>query len=279
MPEVVAPSTTAAAVVAPSAEGEAVKLPPKTETVSGETVDSESSNDDVYTLYYWFALEKFFGRCIGVVLALDHVGAKWQALDKEAAPGGVGLAAPWVTIPANKAADGPDAQPYTLTQTTAILIEIASRTAPDVLLGKTSAEKAYCLQSLMDVEDITNESFSGKFQASEEKKRTQEDGLNRLMKWCTVIEDRLSKRTWLAGESGPTIADFHGIFSFEWVQQKALKEHGLLGLCCAGAEGSEASEKSLMKMYPSIARWWAAVNSVPAVKKMRSHPTTKLIPA
>ena len=36
-----------------------------------------------YTLYYWGACKKFWGRCVPIVLALDHAGVQYAIVDRD----------------------------------------------------------------------------------------------------------------------------------------------------------------------------------------------------
>merc|ERR1719215_2201595 len=83
---------------------------------------------------------------------------------------------------------------------------------------------------------------------SEARKGTLKEKPERLDKWMTVLESRLGDSTFFGG-ADPGIADFMGVFAFEWVHKDV---------------GTEYGDKS-----PKIAKWWEDMNQVEALKKMR----------
>merc|ERR1719204_2557858 len=98
-----------------------------------------------YTLYYWTKCNGFWGRAIGVKLALDAAGVKYQIKDAKEADFDTGFAVPMLTFP-----DG-----QTMSQTLGILDVLGEEFG---MCGSTQAEKYLCKQTLMDLNDIFGES-------------------------------------------------------------------------------------------------------------------------
>merc|ERR1719354_1182157 len=172
----------------------------------------EENMDDTYVVYYWSACQQFWGRAIGIILTLDAAGVKYFIKDKEEADFSKGLAVPMITLTTGQ----------TLSQTPAILDILGERLN---LMGETEDEILLCKQSIYDMNDIFGESKNFK-----EK------------------PDR-AKHQFLVCDS-PTVADFHGVFAFEWVHARFGESYG--------------------EEFPNLARWWKDVCEVPVVKKMKT---------
>eukprot|EP00631_Chrysoreinhardia_giraudii_P002705 CAMPEP_0197421792 /NCGR_PEP_ID=MMETSP1170-20131217/11360_1 /TAXON_ID=54406 /ORGANISM="Sarcinochrysis sp, Strain CCMP770" /LENGTH=193 /DNA_ID=CAMNT_0042949073 /DNA_START=15 /DNA_END=596 /DNA_ORIENTATION=+ len=184
-----------------------------------------------YTIYYHTACEKFYGRAIGIVLSLEEAKAKGKAVSyvvktPDAAPTDVGFATPMMTLPSGQS----------MAQTPAILGVLGSQLA---LGGTTDEEKVKCAQAVLDVEDIFSEVISGKWTAKPE----------RPDKWFALLEAKLASTKYLAADE-PTIADFHAIFAFEWVNAKHAAGYA---------------------KFPKLTQWWAAINAYPTVKALRDN--------
>lgn len=182
-----------------------------------------------YSVCYWYGCEKFWGRAIGVIGALEAGGAKYEIKSHTERPSGNMFALPIVTFP----------EGTSMSQTPMILVEIGARLKLD---GNTLKEKMQCKQSLMDVNDIFGEASSGKLK----------ENPDRAKKWFALVEKTLSETKGFLVCGTPTVADFHAVFAFEWV------------IKCVGPECTTDA-----KTYPNIVRWWKALNETPAVKKMR----------
>jgi len=185
-----------------------------------------------YTVYYWSACKKFWGRAIGIILTLDAAGANYEIKDKDEADFEQGFAVPMVELKSGQF----------ISQTPAILDILGSAFN---LQGATKEEIRLCKQSVLDMNDIFGESKGFK------------DKPDRMKKWFTLLEKRLSKQKFLAGET-PTVADYHGVFAFEWVHARVGDSYG--------------------EEFPSVARWWNDLCETPAVKKMKES-RIKMIPA
>ncbi|KAJ8599034.1 hypothetical protein CTAYLR_007677 [Chrysophaeum taylorii] len=149
-----------------------------------------------YTLYYWTACEKFWGRGIPIVLTLDSAGAKYEIKQADEAPSGVCFAVPIFSFPNG----------VTISQTTAIL-DILGETFG--LNGATPEAKMMSKQYLLDLTDVFSELMSGKL--SDEA---------RADKWLTLLNSKLTK-TFFLGDA-PSTVDFYAIFVFEWIVKKGL---------------------------------------------------------
>jgi len=185
-----------------------------------------------YTVYYWSACKKFCGRAIGIILTLDAAGANYEIKDKEEANFDEGFAVPMIELKSGQF----------ISQTPAILDILGSSFN---LQGATKEEIRLCKQSVLDVNDIFGESKGFK------------EKPDRMKKWFTLLEKRLSKQKFLAGET-PTVADYHGVFAFEWVHARVGDSYG--------------------EEFPNVARWWSELCETPAVKKMKDSGI-KMIPA
>jgi len=120
-----------------------------------------------------------------------------------------------------------------LSQTLAILNALGDKYG---LNGKTVEEKNVCLQTKLDLNDMLVEIKPGILKENPE----------RLEKWLSVFEARL-QGTYFGGDSVST-ADFLGKFVFTLINFKF---------------GEDYQEK-----FPNLKKWNAAINEVPAVKKM-----------
>merc|ERR1719300_2108977 len=184
----------------------------------------EENMDDTYVVYYWSACQQFWGRAIGIILTLDAAGVKYVIKDKEKADFSKGLAVPMITLTTGQ----------TLSQTPAILDILGERLN---LMGETEDEILLCKQSIYDMDDIFGESKNFK------------EKPDRAKRWFSLLETRLAKHQFLVCDS-PTVADFHGVFAFEWVHARFGESYG--------------------EEFPNLARWWKDVCEVPVVKKMKT---------
>jgi len=174
------------------------------------------------TVYYWGPTPDvpFYGRGIGIYLTLNQAGFKYDVKPPAEAPDGAGMAPPMVDI------DG-----LCMGQTPAILITLGDKFE---LAGKTPEEKMRCLQAIEDMNDVFGE--HGKFVEDAERKK----------KWFTYLEKKIEGKKWLAGTSEPTVADFHGVFAFEWVKKKSID----------------------FSDFPNMTKWWADIQAYPVVAEM-----------
>jgi len=174
------------------------------------------------TVYYWgpHPGTPFYGRAIGIYLTLNQAGVKYDKKPPPEMPDGSAMAVPAVDI-----------NGFCMGQTTAILVALGNMFE---LSGKTPQEKMQCLQALQDMNDVFGE--HGKFVEDSERKK----------KWFTYLEKKIEGKKWLAGTSEPTIADFHGVFAFQWVIQKSI----------------DFSE------YANMTKWWADIQAHPVVAEM-----------
>lgn len=69
--------------------------------------------------------------------------------------------------------------------------------------------------------------------------------------WFSILEERLEKSPFFLGDE-PSVADFHGVFTFMWVN----KSYVMRG-------GSYAE-------FPKLTKWWQTIREVPAVMAMMS---------
>ena len=58
--------------------------------------ETDTINNMSYTVFYWGACKKFWGRAIGPVLALDHANATFTIKEPTDAPKDIGVAYPMV---------------------------------------------------------------------------------------------------------------------------------------------------------------------------------------
>ncbi len=195
-------------------------------------MSSDSKSAGEYKVYYHTACKRFWGRAIGPVLALDAAGATFTIQGPEAAPKGIGFAVPMVTLPSGQ----------TLSQTPGILAILGENLG---LNGSTQTEKNFCMQSLLDVQDIFSEAAGGKWKAKPE----------RADKWLGMLESRLKKTKFLVTDKF-TVADCHAVFAFMWVMK------------CYSADATKGLDSKGAKSFPNVQRWWDDVCKVPAVSKM-----------
>ncbi len=97
--------------------------------------------------------------------------------------------------------------------------------------------------SKKNVQEVFLETTGGKFA----------DKPERVDKFFGLLEARLQKTKFLVRDE-PTIADFHGVFAFEWVHKIDPGKSG----------GIDAGK------FPKLAGWWKSIAEVPAVKKMKT---------
>merc|ERR1719282_786951 len=125
-----------------------------------------------------------------------------------------------------------DIDGHIVSQTPAILAVLGERFG---LGGKTPEENMRVLHAIEDMNDVFGE--HDKFR----------ENLDRKKQWFTYLEKKLEGKKWMAGTTEPSVADFHGVFAFEWVVKKKI----------------DFSE------YPNTSKWWADIQDVPVVKKMK----------
>jgi len=155
-----------------------------------------------YTLYYWGKCNGFWGRAIGIKLALDAAGVKYQIKDTKEADFDTGFAVPMLTFP-----DG-----QTMSQTLSILDVLGEELG---MGGSTQAEKYLCKQTLMDLNDIFGES------------KNFAEKPDRADKWFKLLENRLKDRLFLVCNE-PTVADYHALFAFDGGVFRKYKKMGEL---------------------------------------------------
>jgi len=183
------------------------------------------------TVWYWgpHGDTPFYGRGIGIYLTLDQAGFPYEKKPAMEMPGGFvagGAADPKAYAPPAVEIDG-----TFMAQCTHILSVLGQTFG---LAGKTSAEQMQVLHALGDMDDVFG--VHGKFKDDEALKK----------KWFGYLDKKLAGKTWIGGTTEPTIADFHGVFSFCWID----------------AKGIDYSE------YPNLAKWSANIKAYPVVKKM-----------
>jgi len=190
----------------------------------------------IYTVYYWgpHPGTLFFGRAAGIYATLNEAGIEYEKKPTPDMPKG-GFAVPAVTLPSGQ----------NLFQTIAILNVLGEQLG---LNGSTSEEKAFCLQYMMDLEDMFAESYRGDW-------NKEEVGQDRANAWFALLESRLTDRKFLVKDT-PTVADFHGVFVFEIIGKKYT----------AGD----------FSAFPNLTQWWADIRTVPSVAVM--YDTVKNTP-
>lgn len=176
------------------------------------------------TVYYWGPVGPMNGyaRAIGIYLTLDQAGAKYVMKGPDEKPANGAMAVPIVDL------DG-----LIIGQCPAIL-----KVLGDIfgLSGKTFEEKALCLQAIEDMQDIYVEH---KTFVEQEQRKNQ---------WFTYLDAKLQGKKWMAGGANPTIADFHGVFAFEFVISKKID----------------------FSAFPNMTQWWADIQKYPVVAKMKA---------
>lgn len=181
------------------------------------------------TVYYWGPHPgmNMYGRAIAIYLTLDQAGFEYDKQPPNEMPGGSPPNDICFAVPAVKI-DG-----RFVSQTPAILAVLGELFG---LGGKTPEEKGRVLHALEDMNDLFGE--HGKFT----------DGNNeRKRKWFTYLEKKLKGKQWWGGTSEPTVADFHGVFAFEWIVKKKID----------------------FSAYPNTTKWWEDIQAVPVVAKMK----------
>lgn len=148
-----------------------------------------------YTVYYWGACQRFWGRATGIVLTLEEAGATYSIKERDEAPADIGFTVPMVTLETGQH----------MTQTPAILNVLGEQLG---LNGQSAKEKILCQQRVLDVDDIFNEAQRGKMT----------DKPERADKWFGLLEKQLEQHKFLVCNT-PTVADFHAVFAFEWVHK------------------------------------------------------------
>jgi len=145
-----------------------------------------------YTLYYWAACKKFWGRALPIVLTLNHAGKELVIKDQTETPppaDAIVFASPIVTLENG----------HTMSQLPAILDVLGEKTN---LRGKTEHEVLATKQVLLDLDDMFDEQIAKKWDDKKERKD----------KWLSLLEKRLSKTKYLTSEE-PTVADFHAVLT------------------------------------------------------------------
>merc|ERR1712139_48637 len=92
-------------------------------------------------------------------------------------------------------------------QTPMILLSLGDKYG---LAGKNTDEKMSVMHLLGDVNDM----FGEKDKMAENAERKE--------KWFSYLEKKMDGRKWLAGTAEPTVADFHGVFAFEWIVKAGI---------------------------------------------------------
>lgn len=179
------------------------------------------------TVYYWGPVggANIYGRAIGIYLALNQAKKKYPSITYEMKapsemPDGTGFAVPAISI-----------EGTCIAQTPAILIALGEEFG---LLGRTKAERLQCMQGIEDMNDVFGE--HSKWVDDEERKN----------KWFAYLEKKLAGKQWIAGTDAPTVADFHGVFAFEWVKKKNID----------------------FSAFPNTSKWWADIQAYPVVAEM-----------
>merc|ERR1712110_277600 len=173
------------------------------------------------SVYYWGPLMmNMYGRGIGIYLTLDEAGAKYVLKPASDIPEGQSMAPPCI-----------EENGVFMGQTPQILAYLGEKHG---LCGDNEAEKMQVMQALGDMDDVFGE--HGKFV----------DDADLLKTRFSFLEKKYSGRKWLGGTSKPTVADFHGVFAFEWVDKKKVD----------------------FSAYPSITAWWGNIREHPVVAKM-----------
>lgn len=183
---------------------------------------SESPAFTDITVYYFGPVGgmNMYGRAIGVYLTLNQAGVEYKMKPPGEKPDGSGMAAPVVVV------DG-----ISIAQTPAILTVLGEKYS---LAGRTFEERIRVLQALHDMNDVFGE--HGKMAEDAARKE----------RWFTYLEKRLEGKKWMGGTSEPSVADFHGVFAFEWVKKKGID----------------------FSAYPNTTKWWADIQAYPVVAAM-----------
>mmetsp|Transcript_17448 Transcript_17448/g.56305 ORF Transcript_17448/g.56305 Transcript_17448/m.56305 type:complete len:193 (-) Transcript_17448:214-792(-) len=177
------------------------------------------------TVYYWGPAGgmNMYGRAIGIYATLKAAGVAYVEAGPNARPELSSFAPPAVDL-----GDG-----VVVGQAPACLTALGEKFN---LGGATFAEKARVQQAMLDFNDIFGE--HAKFVDDKERKD----------KWFSYLDKKIAAggTGWAAGTASPTIADFHGVFAFEWVVKKQI----------------DFSE------YKSLTAWWDKIKAFPAVNEL-----------
>merc|ERR1719242_667360 len=190
-----------------------------------------ATTDEEYTVYYWGACKKFWGRAIGPILTLDKAGVKYTVKEPTEAAPNSGVAWPQVGLPSGEQ----------IAQTPAILDVLGDEFG---LAGRTRKQRRLCRQMVMDMNDVFGEAVGGKFALVDGKPN------DRMAKWMDYMTIRLKASKFLCGDE-PTVADYQGVFAFVWMLKKA-----------------ENCEAVLAKNYPVVAKWWTALKATPECDRL-----------
>ena len=149
-------------------------------------------------------------------------------------------------IPAIVDPDGPDGQPYSVFESGAILVYLASKTGK--FLGATDRDKFTTLQWLMfqmgGVGPMLGQNHHFRRYAPEKVEYAINRYTNEARRLYGVIDRRLAESPWLAGEEY-TIAD---IATFPWLRSWE-------------AQGMNLAD------HPNLKRWFDTIAARPAVKR------------
>ena len=225
--------------------------------------------EPAFTIFYDEAATVYWGRAVGDVIALWHSG-KVQGKDfalkdlPEAPPHGPGDP-PWAVINGEFVADGscahcgrcclptpsPPAPPATRvrddrTSTCACAAVLKKLGDALGLCGKTADLVALCRPRLEELNELA---LDAGFDRLKDTKAAE---------WFAKLEGWLEDSAWFLGDE-PSIVDFHGVFAFSWIEKNFIGTHG----------GSFAA-------YPKVAKWWVAVNELPAVAMIHASPVAVL---
>lgn len=175
-----------------------------------------------------------YGRAMGIYLALDQAECPYEMKPPSQLPAGF--------VSMGKADGGAYAPPAVdidgtcMAQTPMILSVLGEMFD---LGGKTPAEKMSVRQALGDMNDVLG--VCGKFSEDEELKK----------KWFGYMEKTLLSRSktdkaWMGGTAEPSVADFHGLCGFCFIDQAKID----------------------YSAYPKVTKWCADIKAVPVVAKM-----------
>jgi len=164
---------------------------------------------------------------------------KYEIRGAEEAPEGTGLALPVLTFPRGQ----------TISQTPAILAAVGKQLG---LSGETLEEKAACDQCVLDMNDICDEVMSGKL--FEDASRTD--------KWFSLLEAKLQGHKFMVADT-PTVADFHGVFTFAWYFSKWERKILPRGILPQAKHTPVGYER-----FPKLVRWWSNLCQWPSVQRL-----------
>lgn len=200
-------------------------------------------------VHYWGPHQnmRFYGRAIGIYLTLDQAGLTYEkcpptknlpvfaTIGSEAPKA---YAPPLVEVDGNFMAQTP--------QVLAVLGEMCG------LAGGTRKENMQVLHALGDLQDVFD--LHSKFETDVALKD----------KWFKYLEMKLERHKsegsrWMGGTKGPSVADFHGVFTFCWIVGKNIE----------------------FTNYPNLTQWWKDIKAVPVVANMIgscSNTDLKMVP-